>query len=806
MRGSNERRARRHGLAATTVLLVAAGLTAGTGFAARGAVTGSTTLVSAAPDGTGSAESAGNLIGDLSVSGDGRYVVFGTYAENLSPDDHNQSLDVYLRDLRTATTSLVSAGPDGQAGDGFSFGSTISSSGRFVAFTSSAALLPSDTNGLSDVYVKDLSTGTLEIGATAADGSLLNGSQRTADLSADGRYLLFTSDAAALTGHSNPFSGTYVKDRDTGAVTRMDVASDGTPANNAGGTPYLSPNGRFVGFSSNATNLGATDAELCLRQQPPTFPNQPPVLVASNCLDVFVHDRDPDGDGVLDQGATTAMVSVSNDGEQANSDSGGGSVSNNGDVALWSYASNLGGESRGIYVHTAAGATVPVGTQISNLPVISADGTQVAFDSFADQGTADTNGRADTFVYDRSSGSAERVSVASDGSQLADGGVNPVMSDDGAFVAFISYGPAMLPPGSVDTVFNVFLRDRSGAPANAGPVAQDSARTVPAGETSGLTLSASDSDGDPLSYAITTAPSHGTLAGTAPALTYTPDAGYSGPDLVRWSVSDGKGGSATARISINVAADGSSSVSQQVSAGQTVSTGTQPTAGQPVQAAVTTPVAGNVTITEDASVADPVGYGVLGSQYVIEAPTASVQDPLHLTFAIATSSLPAGANASSVTLFRNGVAIAACADSSGQAVPDPCVADRSQSGGTITITVLSSHASSWTAAVAVRPTALTAAPAVLAVRKGAVKVTVASLSARLTSGGAGLSGQTLRFTTVSGAFLCQAVTGPSGTAACTTSALGAVAVIAGRGYRVAFAGSTFFRSSAAQAGLVKVGR
>jgi hypothetical protein len=253
---------------------------------------------------------------------------------------------------------------------------------------------------------------------------------------------------------------------------------------------------------------------------------------------------------------------------------------------------------------------------------------------------------------------------------------------------------------------------------NRPPVAADSSRSLPVGLESGLVLSASDPDGDALTFTITSGPSHGTLAGTAPDLTYTPEPGYSGPDSVSYSVDDGRGGSASGTASITLTTDGSTSVSQSVEPSQTLSTGGAPTPDQPTQSQVTSPTAGTVSITESDTPADPSGYAVVGSQYVISAPPASVEQPLQLAFLVSAASLPGGEDKDTLTIFRDGVAIGPCTDGSGQASPDPCVASRTQSGDTITVTVLSSHASAWTVAVPTHPTttALSVSPASAPVR------------------------------------------------------------------------------------------
>ncbi len=237
---------------------------------------------------------------------------------------------------------------------------------------------------------------------------------------------------------------------------------------------------------------------------------------------------------------------------------------------------------------------------------------------------------------------------------------------------------------------------------NEAPVTADASRSVVGDRSSGIVLSAHDADGDGLTFAVTDGPDHGSLVGDAPNLTYTPTEGYTGPDELTYSVDDGNGGTTTGTVAITVTSpeSGISSVSQPVEAGQTVATAAEPSANEPATSAVTSPVPGEITITQDPSIENPAGYEVVGAQFQIEAPTASADEPLRLVFQLAESQLPPGEGAESVTVFRNGEAIELCdPDSLGQAKPDPCVFSRSLSDGVVRIEVLTSHASSWTLGV-----------------------------------------------------------------------------------------------------------
>jgi 5-hydroxyisourate hydrolase-like protein (transthyretin family) len=139
------------------------------------------------------------------------------------------------------------------------------------------------------------------------------------------------------------------------------------------------------------------------------------------------------------------------------------------------------------------------------------------------------------------------------------------------------------------------------------------------------------------------------------------------------------------------------SVSGDAPSDGTVETGTDPTPSDPVTTAVTTPTAGPVTISEQpVTQSPPSGYGILGQEIVISAPTASVNDPLKLVFTIDATLIPAGVDASNMTMLRNGVAVPDCtAANSTIAAPNPCISKRETVAGDVRLTVLTSAASKW---------------------------------------------------------------------------------------------------------------
>jgi Tol biopolymer transport system component len=220
--------------------------------------TGETTRVSVATGGT-----QGDLPSSFpSISGDGRYVVFQSSATNLVDDDTNGHLDIFLHDRQTHETTRISKGPLGVQTDDWSTHAVISSDASTIAYLSRASnLVPGDTNGADDIFVYDRETGTTRRASVATGGAQANGqSLGRPGLSADGRYVTFVSLATNLVPlDTNSHSDIFVHDLSSTETTRVSVASDGTEANDQSWTTTISADGRYVAFSSNTTNLASGD-------------------------------------------------------------------------------------------------------------------------------------------------------------------------------------------------------------------------------------------------------------------------------------------------------------------------------------------------------------------------------------------------------------------------------------------------------------------------------------------------------------------------------------------------------------------
>ncbi len=198
------------------------------------------------------------------ISGDGTRVVFVSFAPNLVPGDSGSSIndgDVFVRDRSNGTTVRASISSDGSAGNHRSWAPDISANGRYVAFESEADnLVANDTNDATDVFVHDLETGDTTMVSRAADGTQGDTRSFAPRLSGDGALVVFTSDAFNLTvGDTQGQTNVYLKNISTGAIVRVSIAHGGGPANGPSVSPDISADGRYVAFHSSASNLVASD-------------------------------------------------------------------------------------------------------------------------------------------------------------------------------------------------------------------------------------------------------------------------------------------------------------------------------------------------------------------------------------------------------------------------------------------------------------------------------------------------------------------------------------------------------------------
>lgn len=270
-----------------------------------------------------------------SISADGRYVVFQSSANDLVNNDTAWT-DVFVRDTIANTTTRVNVTSLGNQANAHAVvgAGAISADGRYVVFTSVASnLIDSDTNGLSDVYLRDVQLGVTERISVGLNGAQPNGMSFQPAISANGRHVIFRSDASNLVaGDTNGWGDVFTFDRVTGVTKRVSVASDGRQADFLSGLDAvsISLDGRYSCFASFATNLVPFDTNL-----------RP---------DIFVHDA---------LTGVTERVSVHLAGAQSDAACEGASMSRDGQViAFWSRATTLidgaSGTERHVYAHNRA--------------------------------------------------------------------------------------------------------------------------------------------------------------------------------------------------------------------------------------------------------------------------------------------------------------------------------------------------------------------------------------------------------------------------------------------------------------------
>ncbi|MHC4822360.1 MAG: TolB family protein, partial [Planctomycetota bacterium] len=196
----------------------------------------------------------------VSVSGNGRVVVFTTWADNLHDVDDNSNGDVYAYDRKTGDLDLVSIAFDGGLANGESaspFGGGVSSNGRFVVFASDATnLVEGETDGRWHIFVRDRKKGVTTLVSVNSDGDPANDSSEEPTISGNGKVVAFLSEADNLHSGEEPSRlHLYVHDVKKGLTTRVSETEAGGPGNNSCREPTLNKNGKLLAFQSDATNL-----------------------------------------------------------------------------------------------------------------------------------------------------------------------------------------------------------------------------------------------------------------------------------------------------------------------------------------------------------------------------------------------------------------------------------------------------------------------------------------------------------------------------------------------------------------------
>ncbi|MCC6409201.1 MAG: hypothetical protein IT453_18730 [Planctomycetes bacterium] len=292
--------------------------------------------------------------------------------------------------------------------------------------------MPQDTDSIYDVYVRDRVNGIVELISVSSSGVKGQAFSSAGDISPDGRFVTFTSDATNLISNdTNNSPDSFVRDRLGGQTWRVSVGDNGQQGNQGGVGGSISADGRFVAFWSSSTNLGPPDA--------------------NGANDTFVFDR---------LAGKSECVSVTPLGSTGNGGSGSTVMSSDGNyVAFGSTASDLvAGDSNGTgdaFVYERATkklsivsltSTGAAGNGSAGPWAISADGRYVVFESTGSNFVpGDTNNQPDLFLRDRTLSTTTRISVSSAGMQADSESHNGRISANGRFIAFESYAGNLVP-------------------------------------------------------------------------------------------------------------------------------------------------------------------------------------------------------------------------------------------------------------------------------------------------------------------------------------------------------------------------
>jgi Tol biopolymer transport system component len=384
------------------------------------------------------------------ISADGRYVAFNTQA-SLAPGDTNSFLDVYVLDRQTGSVEWISTTSTGGPGFGTSSNAVISSDGSTVAFMANAGLVPSDTNGDYDIYVRARGTpASIERVSVGLNGGNPNYSATDAAISATGRYVTFLSRASNLVADdTNGRPDVFLRDTNLDTTERVSLGSNGEEVQIEGtqGASAVSSDGRFVAINTAAPlepadGNGKLDVYLRDRQRPSTTR----VSEALGGGDAVEGGGDP---SMSDDGSVIAFTGCSDD--LVDNDS-------NGTCDVFDRVSM--GRTRLLSVSTSGRS----GNGLSRDAVVAADGSFAAFASNAsDLVVGDTNGQQDVFAQDPT-GVTVLASVSSTGAQGNASSFAPSVSSGGAVVVFGSVASNLV-TGDTNGERDVFVRVFGGTAA-----------------------------------------------------------------------------------------------------------------------------------------------------------------------------------------------------------------------------------------------------------------------------------------------------------------------------------------------------
>lgn len=364
--------------------------------------------------------------GEPCISYDGRYVAFDSYASNLSPDDDNVvgdgDRDVFIRDRASFATYLASETPSGAVEpDRGARSPALSGCGRYIVFLTGRDMVPEDTNGGQDLYVRDMETGEYTLLDALGDGTALGSSVSAIDMSGDGQNVTFEMETGLVPDDTNGRSDIYLWSWASDELVWVsETPSESVMPDRGARSAGISDDGRYVGVFTGRDMVPAdTNAgqDLYIRDMETGEYTYVDLKGDGSSPGDSLYDFQMTGDGAYIVFASD-MDLLSEDDNMSR------------DVYVWSVA----GEELIWVSETPEGALEPGRGARSG--TISDDGTRVAFFSGRDFVADDTNGGQDIYLRDLVSGEFQRVIVTSDGSSPGAGIDDLAISGDGKWLAY----------------------------------------------------------------------------------------------------------------------------------------------------------------------------------------------------------------------------------------------------------------------------------------------------------------------------------------------------------------------------------
>lgn len=412
-----------------------------------------------------------SVLGANPVSLDGRYVAFASDADDLVTDDQNGYRDVFVRDLALGTNLLVSVDTNGWAAAGSSAEASISDDGRYVVFSSSASsLVPGDTNNAQDVFIRDLQSSTTTLVSVNLDGAGQgNASSYSPVLSRDGRFVMFRSLAQNLASgsFSSGVENLFVRDLQLGVTYALTTATSSTKVASA----VMTPDGRYVAFigpvdGNTSSYLYVWSSLSAQRVYTNTTSSLAQVAISPDGQRLLF--TTPTGYYLADRSNPANNALVAGDSFAAYAPQPVGNFSADGTLLLYStyLAPVLGIRAVCLYdlqaktngwISRSCFDTSPADL-LSDWSVMSADNRLIIYRSYADNLVpGDSNGVADIFLYDRASGTTTLLTANQAGNRSgANGSSTPVLSGDGRTLVFQSAAPDLV-PGDENRTGDVFV-------------------------------------------------------------------------------------------------------------------------------------------------------------------------------------------------------------------------------------------------------------------------------------------------------------------------------------------------------------